>query len=484
LKLSEAKAQKVWEIFAEMCKVPRQSRHEEKICEWAREFAKANGFESREDGTGNIVIEVPATKGYEGRETVVVQGHLDMVCEKDADSGHDFAKDGIKLIEKDGWVYADGTTLGADNGVGIAMGLAAAVEGDVEHPKMELLLTVDEETGLTGANGLEAGFFSGKTLLNLDSEDDSFTVGCAGGEQTEILLPIELADGKCECDCYMLSVGNLRGGHSGVDIHEQRANALKLLGRCLAVLVEAFEIKVADISGGSAHNAIPREGKAKVCISKEEYPKAKELLEKLGEKFKDQYGQTDADICVELKAADAQGCEAVMSKETSRTLAELLVALPYGVYRVSDEFEGVVETSDNVAVIETKKDEGVVSIVTSQRSLKESCLDMITGSITAIGRLAGAKVETEGRYPGWDPDPNSKVLEKCKEIYKEMRGKEPVVIVIHAGLECGIIGKKYAGMDMVSFGPNIENAHSPQERVNIESVDKSWAFFVKLLANL
>jgi dipeptidase D len=243
LKRSEAKAKKVWAIFEEISRVPRESRHEEKACEWVIEWAKKHKLAHRSDATGNIIIEVPATERYEEKEAVVLQGHVDMVCEKVPESGHDFAKDGIKLIEEDGWVRADGTTLGADNGIGVAMSLAAAVEEGISHPKLEILCTVDEETGLTGANGLEEGFITGRRLLNLDSEDDSFTVGCAGGEQTEIDLAVEWEEGCGACGCYELKVSGLRGGHSGVDIHEQRANSLKLLGRCLAVLDEAVGIQ-------------------------------------------------------------------------------------------------------------------------------------------------------------------------------------------------------------------------------------------------
>ena len=463
--------------------MPRESKHEEKVGQWLIDWATKHNFAHRSDAVGNIIIEVDATEGYEDRETVVLQGHVDMVCEKVPESGHDFAKDGIKLIEEDGWVRADGTTLGADNGVGVAMGMAAAVEEGVSHPKLEILCTVDEETGLTGANGLEAGFITGKRLLNLDSEDDSFTVGCAGGEQTEIDLAVKWDEGCGACGCYELKVSGLRGGHSGCDIHEQRANSLKLLGRCLATVDEAAGVKIAELSGGSAHNAIPRDARAKICLAGEQLEKAKGVLEELGRRFRDEFEKIDGDITVTLEATDSKDCSA-MSTESSKCLIDLLVALPFGVDRFSQEFEGVVETSSNVAVIATKKEEAIVNIVMSQRSLKESCLDVVTGAITAIGRLAGAKVETEGRYPGWDPDPGSKVLAVCEEIYEEMRGKKPVVKVIHAGLECGVIGKKFSGMDMVSFGPDIENAHSPQERVNVESVDKTWAFFVKLLSRI
>ena len=482
MKRSEAKAKKVWEIFEGLSGVPRGSRHEEKACEWVMEWAGKHGLSYRQDGAGNVLIEVEATAGYEEKEAVVLQGHVDMVCEKRPDSGHDFAKDGIKLIEEDGWVHADGTTLGADNGIGVAMALAAAVEEGVEHPKLEILCTVDEETGLTGANGLEEGFITGSRLLNMDSEEDSFTVGCAGGEQTQIELAAEW-EKRGGCGCYELKVSGFCGGHSGVDIHRQRANALKLLGRCLGALDEAVGAKIAEVSGGSAHNAIPRDARAVVCLAGGDFEKAKGVLDELCSRFREEFGRIEGDINVRLEAAESEGCSA-MSAEAGRRLIDLLAGLPFGVERFSQEFEGVVETSSNVAVIRTKKEDGIVSIVTSQRSLKESCLDMMTGMVTAVGRLAGAKVETIGRYPGWDPDPKSKVLAVCEEVYEEMWGKKPVVKVIHAGLECGVIGKKFAGMDMVSFGPDIENAHSPQERVNVESVDKTWAFFVKLLGRI
>ena len=391
---SKANAKGVWEIFEAISSLPHGSGNEAGVRQWVADFAEKHGLKSRTDATGNIIVDVPASTGREGAETVVLQGHLDMVCQKDSGSEHDFETDGIKLVEKDGWVYGDGTTLGADNGVGVAMALAAAVDESVSHPKMELLFTVDEETGLTGATGLKPGFFTGKTLLNLDSEDDSFTVGCAGGEQTEIHFPI-VWDEPSGFSCYELAVANLRGGHSGVDVHKQRANALKLLGRCLAGVDEVCKVRVAEVTGGSAHNAIPREAKAMVCLQKPDLEAAMEAIERLGGIFRNEFAGTDPDITVTLEARECKceggGCKA-MSEGCSERLIALLAGLPCGVNRVSHEFEGVVETSNNVAVITTDADKGEVVIVTSQRSLKETCLDMLTGVVRATGKLAGAEV--------------------------------------------------------------------------------------------
>ncbi len=479
MKRTESKATAVWKIFEGIARIPRPSGSERAIGEWIAGFARQKGLAARFDEAGNLVVEVPASKGREDRAGVILQGHLDMVCQKTPESTHDFAKDPIRLVERDGWIYGDGTTLGADNGIGAAMAIAAATESGVDHPKLELLFTVDEETGLTGATALRPGFVRSKRLLNLDSEDDSFTVGCAGGEQTQIDLAVKSgrADGRRP---YRLTVSGLRGGHSGVNIHEQRANALKLLGRCLACLERTGNLRIGGIAGGSAHNAIPREAQATIWLA-DKGTTAADHLANLEALFGNEYAGVESGIRVELAEAEESG-KTSFSATGTRAAIDLLTAIPNGVHRVSREFEGVVETSSNLATASTAK--GQLTVVSSQRSLKESCLDAMTGMVTAVANLAGARTRTLGRYPGWDPNPESPLLAECVRVYEELRGKQPAIKVIHAGLECGIIGKTFPGMDMVSLGPNIENAHSPQERVEIASVDASWDLLKMILARI
>ncbi len=482
--LEEAKAQGVWEMFRRVSRIPRCSRHEERICEWLRTFAEDKGLSYRSDGVGNTVIELPATAGYEASAGIVLQSHVDMVCEKKPDSNHDFSTDAIKLIEKDGWVCAEGTTLGADNGLGVALSLALAVEKELSHPKLELLFTVDEETGLTGAAALEQGFVTGKYLINLDGEDDSFIVGCAGGEQTQITLKLQLSEASSSYQCYVLEVSGLRGGHSGIDIDEQRANAIVVLARVLDVLRQTADVRICSVEGGKAHNAIPRDARAVLCLKPAELERLQEQLSILAVSLKGQFALTDPGLTVTLLGRRKSVCEQVFSGDVAYRIVNLMLALPHGVYRFSHEFDGVVETSSNVARIRTFAEKGELEIVTSQRSFDVCSLEEITGKITAAASLAGAEAATSGRYPGWKPNVDSGLLKKARQVYEKLRGREPDVKVIHAGLECGVIGEKYKGMEMISAGPTIENAHSPAERVNIASVDNVWRFLLRLIPSL
>lgn len=482
--LKEAKAQGVWEMFRRVSKIPRCSRHEEQICEWLRTFAEDKGLSYRSDGVGNTVIELPATAGYEGSAGIVLQSHVDMVCEKKPDSNHDFSKDAIKLVEKDGWVCADGTTLGADNGLGVALSLALAVENGLSHPKLELLFTVDEETGLTGAAGLERGFVTGKYMINLDGEDDSFIVGCAGGEQTVISMKVEWASVPELFKCYVLEVSGLRGGHSGIDIDEQRANAIVILARALDVLRQTADVRICSVEGGKAHNAIPRDARAIVCLEASSMNSVRRKLDGFVTPLRKEFSLTDPGLTVTLLGRRESVCEQVFSGDVADRIVNLMLVLPHGVYRFSREFDGVVETSSNVAGIRTFAEKGELEIVTSQRSFDVCSLEEITRKITAAASLAGAEAVTSGRYPGWKPAVDSGLLKRARQVYKKLRGREPDVKVIHAGLECGVIGEKYKGMEMISAGATIENAHSPAERVNIASVDNVWRFLLRLIPSL
>jgi dipeptidase D len=361
--------------------------------------------------------------------------------------------------------------------VGVALALALMDE-KISHPKLELLFTVDEETGLTGANGLEPGFIMGKYLINLDGEDTSFIVGCAGGEQTEIRLPLEFSAVPESLACFDLKVSGLHGGHSGIDIDKQYANAIQLLAKTLKGL-QNFDLRVCDIEGGTVHNAIPRDAKVTICFAPSAADAVRKSLVEIESSFKKEFAKTDPNLKVELKETTLRPSVSIRNPQSA--IINLLSALPAGVYRMSSQFEGIVETSSNLAKVEVLRDEKQLRILTSQRSLEKQTLNEITGKITSLARSAGAKVETVGGYPSWKPDINSSLLKRAKEIYKKLNNKEPEVKVVHAGLEPAVIGEKIPGIEMISVGPTIKNPHSPQERVDIASVDAVWEFLVELI---
>jgi len=476
--LKQANAQKVWEYFRQVSAIPRCSKNEKQIMDWLKNLAKSRGLACRSDDVDNVIIELPATKGYENVPAVVLQSHVDMVCEKTPESKHDFTKDPIELVERDGWITADGTTLGADNGVGVALALAL-IDEKISHPKLELLFTVDEETGLTGANGLEPGFITGKYLINLDGEDKSFIVGCAGGEQTEIRLPLEFSSVPDSFACFDLKISGLHGGHSGIDIDKQYANAIQLLAKTLKSL-QGFDLRICDIAGGTVHNAIPRDAKAVICFDASKFITVKKKLAEIESSFKKEFAKTEPNLKVELNEAALR--PSIINHKSE--IINLLSNLPTGVYRMSPQFEGIVETSSNLAKVGVLRDEKQLRILTSQRSLEKQSLNEITGKITNLARSAGAKVETVGGYPSWKPDINSSLLKQAKEVYRRLNKKEPEVKVVHAGLEPAVIGEKFHGIEMISVGPTIKNPHSPQERVDIASVDAVWEFLIELIPAL
>ena len=485
MKIEEAKAQAVWQLFRALSEIPRPSKREEKVCAWLEELAQQQGWGWRKDSVGNIVIEVAASGGYEAAEPVALQAHTDMVCEKTPESEHDFNRDAIQLVEKDGWVYGEQTTLGADNGLGVCLALAVALEKEAAHPALELLFTVDEETGLTGANALAAGMVKAKRLINLDSEDEGvFTIGCAGGIRTEIELPVASGSVAQDMGAYEINVGGLTGGHSGVNINEQRANAIKVVARALEHLRESVSIRLADLAGGNADNAIPRHAHATVLLPKDGFGQAQKILGELAAQLQGEFEQTDPKLVLSINPARQNDVTQALDAASSGSVIDLLNGLPHGVHRYSAEFEGIVETSNNLAKVSLNNEKGCLVVLTSQRSFKVSCRDELTEQIHAVATLAGAHAKNSLGYPAWQPQKKSALLELCQKLYQELMGQDAVVEVIHAGLECGIIESKCPGMDMISLGPTIENPHSPQERVDVESVDKVWAFLVELLARL
>jgi len=477
----EKKLDQIINIFKQISAIPRCSRNEEKISQWLGQRALAMGLENRHDSIGNLLVSVPASPGYENGPVVVLQGHMDMVCEKTADSKHDFKKDPILFVFDGKWLKADRTTLGADNGIALAMALALVEDESVAHPPLELLFTVDEESGLTGANALEPGFVTGKILINIDSEDEGvFTVGCAGGKITKITYPLSFVKIPETCTICSIKVKGLRGGHSGVDIHTHRANANKILARILNKLNLKSPILLISIDGGTTHNAIPRSAGAVFACDSTDVDSLQDITAEFEKMITPEYAGVETSMAVLFAVDDSRtiGSMAVSGEDTQEII-HLLSALPNGINEMAIGFKGLVETSNNLALIRTNQDS--MEVLSSQRSLVMSRLEDVTSRIESIAALAGAASNTNKGYPAWLPDLDSSLLNRCLETYQDLFGQKPIVESIHAGLECGIIGDKYENMEMVSMGPTIKNPHSPEERLHLPSVEKVWTFLVALL---
>jgi dipeptidase D len=480
--LAQLEPRSVWEHFLSLTRIPRPSKHETQAVAFVREVAARHKFTVRADATGNLVVDVPASKGREKAPVVILQGHLDMVGEKNKDVRHDFEKDPI-LPRLDGeWVRATGTTLGADNGIGVAAALAAATDPATKHGPLQLLFTIDEETGLTGAKDLDGSLLAGNTLLNLDSEEDGVLfVGCAGGQDTHLHLEPTWESAPRGFSPYLLEVTGLRGGHSGLNIVENRGNALKLAARVLfAARAEGIDFRLAGIQGGSKHNAIPREADVRLYLADGDRKKMDGVVACMTAAFRTELEGIDDALAVSL-APGKEGDRVLGTADRDRLL-DLLMSLPHGVLGMSPAIPGLVETSTNLAVVDQTG--GKIKIVTSSRSSVMPTLQQVVASIVAAGRLAGARVATHDGYPGWKPNMSSRVLSVVREVYRKQWGREPKVTAIHAGLECGLLGDKRPGLDMISFGPQIEGAHSPDERVNVPSVKRFWEALQSVLAEL
>jgi len=470
--------QKILDIFEELNKVPRKSEQEEKIHKWLVDWAAQNGFACTTDEALNVNIKVPASPGYEKAPGLVIQGHMDMVCEKVDGSNHDFSKDPIKHVIDGEWLTADGTSLGADNGIAIAMALAAALDKNLEHPSFEILITTAEETGLYGANALKPGFVEGKILLNLDSEDEGvFTVGCAGGNDTLLHLPVEYTAIPSGYKTIQLTVTGLMGGHSGVDINTNRESSNVLVARLLSEVLSRIDGGLVDVFGGTAHNSLARTSDAVVAVNVGDLEKLEAALREVEAMFKVENSIVDKGLVIK-SASPAKSYEKMLDKASAEKAVNLLLSLPHGVQRMSAAIEGLVQTSNNVAIIRLEEKE--LFVHNSQRSSVMSDLIYTSRKIEAMARLAGAKVEIVEKYPAWMPNMDSPLLQKCREVYIKTFEKEPVIEAIHAGLECGVIGSIYEGMDMISFGPDIHDCHSPDERLRIPSLELVWGFMVEL----
>ncbi|MFC1595318.1 aminoacyl-histidine dipeptidase [Gemmatimonadota bacterium] len=479
--LSELEPHVVWEYFDAIRKIPRPSKHEEKIQAWLKTWAEERGFSVLEDAAGNLVVSVPATDGSREAAPVVLQGHVDMVPEKNRDSDHDFLTDPIEAVVDGDWVVAPETTLGADNGVGIALAMAAATDPECTHPPLELLFTIDEETGLTGATELDDTLLTARMLINLDTEEDgAFYIGCAGGADQHTFFDLEKKTSTLPEE-IQISVRGLRGGHSGVDIHENRANAVKLLVRLLReIRLSGIEFDTTTIEGGLLHNAIPREAFAGIRAAEGSLERIRPLADELKTEFMSEFSKIDPGIVIGITSGGV-GAE-VLTDDLARRLIDALVAVPHGVLAVSRDVPGLVETSNNLAVV--KFSDEAVQITTSTRSSVMPSLRTMTAQIRAVFELAGARVEDAGGYPGWAPNPDSHLLKTGKRVFAEVFNREPQVKAIHAGLECGIIGEKFPGIDMISFGPEIRSPHAPGEKVQISSVTNTWILLKAFLGDL
>jgi len=471
---------RVFYYFNEICKIPHPSKKEEKIVAWLLETGKALGLETKRDKIGNVLISKPATKGKEHVTPVIFQSHVDMVCEKNNDTKFDFDKDAIQPYIDGEWLKAKGTTLGADDGIGVAIQLALLEANDIEHGPIECLFTVDEETGLTGAFNLESGFMKGKMLLNLDSEDEGeFFIGCAGGKDTQAILDIEWEEKMPEnCMAYNIFVKGLKGGHSGDDINKGLGNAVKLLNRILWNAYQNYDLFIADINAGNLRNAIAREGSAHIIIPKEHKKAFENYLKEMDKTYKDELRITDLGVSVSFE--ETKMPKKVLNELLQIDLMNALYVCPHGVLAMSQDIPNFVETSTNLASVKFK--DGKIIIATSQRSSLESkkqdAVDMVSASFYTIG---ADEVKSGDGYPGWAPNPNSEVVKVLSQAYRNLFRKEPEVKAIHAGLECGLFSEKYPGLDMVSYGPTLRGVHSPDEKLKIDTVQQVWDLTVEFL---
>lgn len=472
----------LWNFFADLNAVPRASKNEAKVIQFMLDFAQKLGLEATKDHVGNVLIRKSATFGMEGHKAVVLQSHLDMVHQKNQDTHFDFENQGIEMYVDGDWVKARGTTLGADNGIGVATIMAILAANDIPHPDLEALFTIDEETGMTGAMGLQAGFLSGEILLNLDTEeDDEIDIGCAGG--LDVTASKTYLQETVDSNPYTglkISIKGLNGGHSGMDIHKGLGNANKILGRLLFGCYEAYGLRIVSFEGGSLRNAIPREGNTRCIVPNNQYEGLLEYFNKSIVAIKKEYNTIDPQLEIGIEKEESPNkCMAVSDQEA---FVKALIAAHNGVYRMSPDIKDLVEASNNVAKVQVK--DGNMSILCLSRSSVESSKLDLANTLKAVFELAGMQVAFSGDYPGWTPNVDSPILKILTELYDKLFEQKAHVVACHAGLECGILGKNYPNMDMISFGPTIKGAHSPDERVSISSVQKFWKFTLEILKNI
>lgn len=472
----------VWQHFYSLTQVPRPSKHEDKIQEFMVKFGNDLGLETIKDEIGNVIIKKPATAGMENRKGVVLQGHLDMVPQKNSDNNHNFKTDPIEAYIDGDWVTANGTTLGADNGIGVAAAMAVLSSKTMEHGPIEALFTCDEETGMTGAFGLKPGVLDGDILMNLDSEDEGeLYIGCAGGIDLNASFDYTAERIEEGDKAYKLTVKGLKGGHSGLDIRLYRGNSNKLLFRFMKKASEDFGMRIANVLGGSLRNAIPRESFATVVVNKNHAEAFEAAVKEYEQIFIKELHVKEPDLQFIAEEADTIGL-AVMDFDTQMRFINAVYATPNGVMRMSDDMEGMVETSTNLAIITARN--GKISIAALMRSSVDTSKDDLSAMMSSVYELAGANYSLDGGYPGWKPNPDSEILTAMQGIYKDLYGSIPEIKAIHAGLECGLLGSVYENWDMISFGPTIRYPHSPDEKVNIETVGKFWNYLKETLKHI
>ncbi len=479
--IQQLKPERLWYYFLEICKIPRPSKKEEKIAAYIKEFALKQGLDCNIDEAGNVLIRKPASHGYENRQSVILQSHLDMVCEKNTDTVHDFYYDPITPWIDGNWVKAKGTTLGADDGIGIAAALAILESGDIPHGPLEALFTSDEETGLTGAFALKPDQLNGRILINLDSEDEGqLFIGCAGGKDTVASVPLETEQVPEGHIAFRVSITGLKGGHSGDDINKGLGNAVKLMNRFLWNAQDTFEIALADFNAGNLRNALAREAFAVFTVLRENEKPLLDYAARFSADIKAELRVTEPDLNFNIVPVSLP--DTVVYDVLQADLLDALYACPHGVIAMSREIPDFVETSTNLASVKflDKK----ILITTSQRSSVESSKKDIADMVASVFYLMQANVEHSAGYPGWKPNPDSEILRVTADAYRRLFSQEPQVLAIHAGLECGLVGAIYPGMDMVSFGPTIKGAHSPDERLDIESTVKFWDLTLEVLKNI
>lgn len=480
--IKDLKPSGIWNYFHEITQIPRPSKKEEKIIAYLLEFAKKHNLQAKKDDAGNVLITKPATKGKENLPTVILQGHVDMVCEKNSGTQHDFDNDPIETYIDGDWLKAKGTTLGADNGMGVAAALTILASDTIEHGKLECLFTVDEETGLTGAYALGKDFLTGDVLINLDTEEEGeIYIGCAGGKITTVTFTYKKEEVPANYFWFKVQVNGLNGGHSGAEIHKGLGNANKILNRYLWELNKKQDLVLAEIDGGNLHNAIAREAYA---IAGVPYSKKEDVIVELNTLVPLIEGElkvVDPNVKMTVSSTDTPAF--ILDKETTGNLLNAIYACPHGVLAMSHEIPDLVETSTNLASVKMKEGDTIV-ITTSQRSSTNSLKDDAGNIVNALFTLAKAEVVHSAGYPGWKPNPDSKVLAVAKKAYESLYSKEPEIMAIHAGLECGLFLEKYPHLDMISCGPTIRNAHSPEEQIEIPSVAKWWPFLLEVLKNI
>jgi dipeptidase D len=480
--LARLKPSPIWQYFEEICKIPRLSKNEGKIREYLLDFARKNNLESKEDKIGNILITRPSHPDMENRKTVVLQGHMDMVGEKNADHPHNWSNDPIVPVVIDGWVTAHGTTLGADDGIGIASQMAILTDRSLRAGKIECLFTIDEESGMTGAINLKPDFFSGRTLINLDSEDEGILyIGCAGGMDTVGTMKYKREPVKTEATALELSVTGLHGGHSGDEIHKGYGNSVKIMNRILWNLSNQFSISLSNFDGGNLRNAIPREAFATIVAEKSSAGQIISWVESFYSTLLEEFGGLEKELKISVKYTALPLF--IIDRKNQSLLLDSLTCCPHGVIAWSKEMADLVETSTNLASVKFTE-EDTIRIVTTTRSSVDSSKRDVAAMVETCLKLAGATVDHSQGYPGWKPNITSEILKITRDSYKKLFGREPAVRAIHAGLECGLIYEKFKGIDMISFGPTIRGAHTPEEKIEIETVSMFWDLLLNVISNI